>query len=83
MAGGRRFSQRRLDIWRSLVRAVIRVNAKAKGEKPPRMTNGQIDAIVFQWDFDSYEKTGKSLTGATWVKGRRWPIPCTARGERR
>jgi lysozyme family protein len=83
MAGNRRFSQRRLDIWRSLVRAIVRTDARSRDKPVPRLTVGQVDALVFKLDFDSYAHNGHSLTGATWHKGKHYPYPCTANGERR
>ncbi len=83
MAGGRRFTQKRLDIWRNLVRAIVRTEAKANNKPSPKLTAGQVDDLVFKLDFESYAHTGQSLTGATWIKGKKHAIPCTAKGERR
>jgi hypothetical protein len=76
MAGGRPFSQKRLDTWRSIIRAILR----QRGE---RFTAGQVDAIMYKIDRDHYAMTGKSLTGASWYKGKKYPYPGTAKGERR
>jgi hypothetical protein len=39
------------------------------GEHWPDATPGEVDDIVMSIDFESYKRTGKSITGCEWIKG--------------
>jgi hypothetical protein len=62
---GRRFSRARLAAVVALVRKRC----------PKIRTLGALMHAVFRVDLTAFRDTGRSLTGATWRKGPRFPIP--------
>ena len=44
-----------------------------------RRSAAAIAVILYYSDFLAYAKYGKSITGATYIKGRHYPIPTNAR----
>lgn len=44
--------------------------------KIPGCTKAQLCTALFMSDMENYAKTGRSITGATYIKGAEYPIPC-------
>jgi hypothetical protein len=62
---GRRFSRARLTALVALIR----------GRCPKLRTFGALMHAAFRVDLTAFRDTGRSVTGATWRKGSKYPIP--------
>jgi hypothetical protein len=68
--GGRKYSPARLKLLIALIRS-----------KCGPMNNEKLCWILYHLDGEAYAKLGRSLTGCTYVKGKKHPIPCHKGGR--
>lgn len=65
MKNDRRFSRKR---FKALIHYIISSSGPMDEEK--------LCWILWHCDTESWARTGKSITGATYIKGEKYPLPC-------